>query len=218
MLIWVCAAALVLAAILSARWGGNRVDSLGRPRGFPTISVGLCLAVAVGGAVPVGLHARTERRLSAVASKVAGLSLTVHCQTVGEASLDVGQELGYVAFDESGVPERRTVIKRGPCAELSKGLGADPAGVSRDMLIAVHVLTHETMHMAGTTDEAITECQAMQRDAVTARLLGADADAARALAVRYHREIYPSMPSTYRTDNCVPGGSLDERLPDAPWS
>jgi hypothetical protein len=82
----------------------------------------------------------------------------------------------------------------------------------------VHVLTHETMHMAGSTDEAIAECRAVQRDAAMARRLGADAADARALAARYWREIYPAMPDNYRTGQCAPGAALDEQLPDAPWS
>jgi hypothetical protein len=82
----------------------------------------------------------------------------------------------------------------------------------------VHVLTHESMHMRGLTDEAAAECAAVQRDAMTARLLGADATAATALARSYWTQMYPRMSDDYRSGECTPAGPLDEHLPDAPWS
>ncbi len=217
MLIWLSGALLVLAAGLTLRWSRRRYDALGRPTGFPAISVGLCLVIGLGSMIPVGLHARTEHRLSAAASAIDGAPSTVHCQTVSEASVDAGPELGYVKFGADGVPEHHALIKWKPCRELSKWLGSDQKHPDRDELIAVHVLTHEAMHMAGTTDEAITECRAMQRDAAMARRLGADPASARALAERYWQEIYPNMPEAYRTGDCARGGSLDEHRPDPPW-
>jgi hypothetical protein len=216
-LIWVSAALFVVAAGLALRWSQFRYDAIGRSRPFPAISVTLCLVTAVGTAIPVGLHVRTEHRLNSAASVVAGVEVSVHCQGAGEAAVDIGPELGYVRFGADGVPERHALMKWKPCRDLASWLGSDRRRPSRGQLIAVHVLTHEAMHMAGTTDEAITECKAMQRDAVMARELGADAEAAQALAVRYWREIYPAMPDAYRTSNCAPGGPLDEHLPTPPW-
>ena len=217
MLIWVSAAALVLAAGLTVRWFGAQYDALGRRRDFPRISVALCLVIGIGTAIPVGLHVRTEHRLDTAASALAGAPVTVHCQNASEATFDLGPELGYVKFGADGVPERHTLIKWKPCHDLAAWLGSDRKHPTRGQMIAVHVLTHETMHMAGATDEAITECRAMQRDATMARRLGADPGAARALAVRYWQEIYPSMPEAYRTGGCRSGGELDEHLPDPPW-
>jgi hypothetical protein len=216
-LIWLSAAALLLGVGLTVRWSLTRFDALGRSRSFPTISVVLCLVIGLGSAIPVVRHARTEHRLSAVASAMAGKPVTVHCQTAGEASLDLGPELGYVRFGADGVPEPHTVIKWKPCRDLVAWLGSDREHPTRSQMIAVHVLTHETMHMSGATDEAITECRAMQRDAAMAVRLGAEPSAALALAVRYQREIYPSMPDGYRSSGCVSGGQLDEHLPDSPW-
>jgi hypothetical protein len=217
-LIWVSAALLVLAAGLTLRWYRARFDALGRPRPFPVISVSLCLVFGLGSAVPVGLHLRTERRISAAASAIGGIDASVHCQNAGEASFDLGPELGYVKFGVNGVPEHHALIKWEPCHKLAGWIGSDHEHASQAEVIAVHVLTHETMHMAGSTDEAVTECRAMQRDTAMARRLGADPTAARALAVRYWREVYPRMPDNYRTAACRPGGLLDEHLPDPPWS
>jgi hypothetical protein len=216
-LIWLSGALLLLAAGLTVRWSRDRYDALGRPNDFPLISVGLCVVIGLGAVIPVGLHARTEHRLGAAASAIAGEPVSVHCQTLGEASVDLGPELGYVKFGADGIPERRTVIKWKPCRELASWLRSDKQHPSRDELIAVHVLTHETMHMAGSTDEAITECRAMQRDAAMARQLGADPEEARTLATDYWREIYPAMSDAYRSAGCAPGGLLDEHLADPPW-
>lgn len=217
MLIWLSAALLVLAAGLTLRWSLARFDALGRPRPFPVISTSLCLVIGLGSAVPVGLHIRTEHRISAAASTIGGIQASVHCQSAGEATFDLGAELGYVKYGLDGVPEHHALIKWQSCRELADWIGSDHRHPSRAEVIAVHVLTHETMHMAGSTDEAVTECRAMQRDAAMARRLGADRSAADALAARYWREVYPEMPDNYRTGDCVPGGKLDEHLPDPPW-
>ena len=81
----------------------------------------------------------------------------------------------------------------------------------------MHVLTHEAMHLSGRLNEAAAECAAVQRDAHTARLLGAPDAAAGELAAAYWRNIYPLMPDGYRSPECRSGGALDERLADASW-
>jgi hypothetical protein len=94
----------------------------------------------------------------------------------------------------------------------SEGIGA-----SREQMIAVHVLTHESMHLSGVRNEAESECRAMQRDAWMARLLGAARSDARYLASWYWRTIYPNMSPGHRSDDCVPGQAFDAGLPDPPW-
>jgi hypothetical protein len=84
-------------------------------------------------------------------------------------------------------------------------------------VVAVHVLTHEAMHLSGQLNEAAAECAAVQRDARTARLLGAPDSAAAELAAAYWRNLYPLMPDGYRSAGCRQGGPLDEGLTDAPW-
>jgi hypothetical protein len=79
------------------------------------------------------------------------------------------------------------------------------------------VLTHESIHVTGVRDEAQTECAAMQLDAGMAERLGASPQAAADLAIAYWREIYPRMPASYRSEECVLGGALDTGRQDAPW-
>jgi len=127
----------------------------------------------------------------------------------------VGADLGYVAFGPDGVPERRTLIKRDQCGDLSDYLRSDQEQPTSEQIVAVHVLTHEAIHMSGVRSEAETECLAMQRDAQMAELLGASPEAAR-LSVTYWREVYPRMPDAYRSEECTSGGALDAGRPDAP--
>jgi electron transfer flavoprotein alpha subunit len=84
-------------------------------------------------------------------------------------------------------------------------------------VVAVHVLTHEAMHVAGDRTEATTECRALQHDARTVVLLGGTTAQGRQLATRVATEVYPRMPDEYRTAECRPGGALDLTPDDASW-
>ena len=218
MLTWVAIGAAAGALLVAGGWLLRRTDALGRPRGFPVWSVALLGLLAVAATVPVVRAARLEDRLSAAASTLVGSPVRVDCQSRGQEMTDLGHELGWVAYDEVGRPQPRALIKRRPCSALREYLGSDKDSPSHDQVVAVHVLGHEARHMAGQTVEAEAECAAVQRDALTARLLGATPEQARALARTYWLEVYPDMPDAYRTAECAPGMRLDEHLPDAPWA
>lgn len=210
--------ALCGAGFLAGKWYLNRYDRLGRPRRFPSISVGLLVVLAVVLATPTILRHREEAKLDKVASILVGAPATVHCQTFGQTFTDTTGDLGYVKFDADGVPQHHTTIMRGPCADLKHYYDGDQLHPSRDEIVAVHVLTHESMHMRGQPVEALAECEAMQRDAETAQLLGASPTEAIELARAYWLQVYPLMSPTYQSSDCTAGGSLDEHLPDPPWS
>jgi hypothetical protein len=217
-LTWLSFGLLASVAAVVVRWLAARVDAIGRRRAFPWTSIVLLAALAAATATPGVLDGVRERRLARVASAVVGAKVGVHCQSFGEAFVDAGIELGYVRYGPDGVPEHATLIKRDQCRDLAAYQRADKHDPSRAQVLAVHVLTHEAMHMAGIVEEARAECAAVQRDARTARLLGASAADARVLAGRYWRTVYPLMPESYRTPECGPGRSLDEAGPDAPWT
>jgi hypothetical protein len=216
-LIWVCIAAAIGALVLVGRWRFSAPDQLGRRKRFPSIAVPVLLVVAAATGWVSYSHHQLEVRLSAVASQLVGAPVKVHCQTVGESFLDAGAEAGYVVFRD-GIPEHKTLIKRDTCNALRAFEHSTGANPTPDEIAAVHVLTHESMHMAGTTSESVAECKAMQRDAVTARLLGASSTDAAALARRYWLEDYPRMQDDYQSAQCGPRLALDEKLPDAPWN
>lgn len=217
MLTWVALAAAVVGAGVVLRWALRRVDSLGRPRPFPAVSFGAALLVVLAAGIPAVLNARLEHRLAGVATELVGSPVRVHCQTFGQTWTEARTELGYVRFDVNGRPEPRTVLAWQACRDLGAWLRSDRGSQVRDQVIAVHVLTHESMHMAGTINEAETECYAVQRDARTAMALGATHAQAVQLARTYWRQVYPQMPDEYRSLACAPGGDLDQHLPDAPW-
>jgi hypothetical protein len=217
MLTWLAGASCMAAVVVATRWWLRRVDGLGRHRPFPIFSVVLLVLLGVGMLVPGVRRAQLEHRLEMVASELVGAPVDVKCQTAGQEFMDVGSELGYVRAGPDGLPEHATLIKRGPCKSLSHYLHSNHDRPDDSQVLAVHVLTHEAMHMAGITSEARAECLAMQQDARTARLLGASPDEAVVLARRYWRTYYPRMPERYVSPECRPGGDLDRFWPDAPW-
>ena len=210
-------AALIGAGYLTIRWLLNRYDSLGRAKPFPSIAVGGLILIGTALLVPFFLRVRLEGRLETASSAIVGVPVEVDCQAFGEAFVDAGMELGYVRFSPDGVPERRTLIKRQQCKDLSDYIGGGHADVVHEQVVAVHTLTHEAIHMSGVTSEAETECVAMQRDAEMARLLGAEPADAISLARYYWDNVYPRMPEPYSSGDCRDGGALDRNLPDAPW-
>jgi hypothetical protein len=76
-------------------------------------------------------------------------------------------------------------------------------------LLAVHVLAHEAIHLAGVVDEAVTDCLAMQVDAQVAQRLGAGRAFARSLAREYWNHYYPSQERRYRSPRCRDGRAFD---------
>lgn len=210
-------AAFAAAAAVIGRWTRRRTDGLGRPRDLPVWSLVLLVSLGVAFELPVARRHLQERQLESVASRLVGHRVAVHCQTNAAALIDMGQELGWVRFDLDGVPEPQTLLKRQACHGL-RSYAKHRTRPSEDEVIAVHVLTHEAMHMRGETQEAVTECQALQRDADTARMLGATAIQARRLARTYWLVVYPTMSDDYRSTACGPGKALDEGLVSAPWA
>ncbi|MFZ0160445.1 MAG: hypothetical protein WAL50_15570 [Kineosporiaceae bacterium] len=217
-LLTVCLGLGVLAVAVTLRWTVMRVDALGRPRPFPAATVGISAAAAVLCAVPIIRHAQLESRLADVAGVLAGHKVTVRCETVGQTWLEVHPERGYVQFGADGVPERHAVITYDTCQDLADWVRSDHSEATEDQMIAVHVLTHEAMHMRGITNEAEAECAALQRDRQTGLLLGANLNEAQALVRRYLLTVYPQMPDAYRSGECRPGGAMDEQLENSPWA
>lgn len=162
-----------ISAVIVLRWVLTRRDALGRRRAFPVISTVLALVVSAACGYPVLRHNRLEDDLSTAATALVGSPVRIICQTMSQAWLDAHPEGGYVRFDSNGRPETTATITVGTCHDLTAWLESDRSAPSRDAAIAVHVLTHEAMHLRGEGIEGVAECQAVQRDAVTAERLGA---------------------------------------------
>ncbi|WP_143448676.1 hypothetical protein [Kineosporia sp. A_224] len=212
---------LGLGAAVAVRWAFTRVDALGRPVRFPVVAVAVPVVVALVLAVPVARRSRTEHRLSDVASVLAGRTVHVDCSSSGAGLVHVGRDVAHVDFDAAGRPGDVAVLGDAVCDDVERwrrGLdGTPPARADVEGATAVHVLTHEAMHLGGRVDEGQAECAAVQRDAATARMLGADDVQARRLARTYWLVVHPTVPEPYRTSGCAAGQGLDEHLADAPW-
>jgi hypothetical protein len=155
--------------------------------------------------------------MSHAASALAGRPVHVTCQRLTGTFVDAGAELGYVQWGPDGKPVDETVLKYDTCKHLYDWLGSDKQDPSFDEVVAVHVLAHESEHLAGEHDESVAECYSVQTTAETAELLGATREQARALARRYWREVYPYMPDGYRNDQCKDGGALDLQPDTTDW-
>ena len=100
------------------------------------------------------------------------------------------------------------------CENLKSYLN-NPEEANRRELFALHVLTHEAMHVAGEFNEVIADCKAFQRNHRMAELLGVPKHISVKNAVDAHRNRSKRHP--YYSEKCEPGQAMDEKLPDAVW-
>src|SRR4051794_1711096 len=190
------------------------------------------LAVAVPGWLAVAHHDRAvnQDRLSAIATEIAGRPVRVHCPGVLGRVLSWDTVEGSVRFDAAGRPADVADVRARACAELDALAEGCRAGVlacvsmggacgeAGDALaMAVDVVTHESYHLAGVIDEAVTECRSLQTMARTAERLGATPEQGRRLAAYELDSGYERLPDRYRSGECRDGGALDQRPRDSTW-
>lgn len=189
-------------------------------RRVPWITLGIVVALVVPLFVTERQWISAENRFAAISRAEAGNVIGIHCQRLGESLTYAGSDLGHVQFDEGGFPTGPATLVYDTCRGLSTYLDMTPRErdhPTEEVMVAVHVLTHETAHLTGLVSEAEAECWAMQHDARTAQGLGATPAQAQALAERYWREVYPRMATAYRSETCAPGGPLDRTPNDDVW-
>jgi hypothetical protein len=157
-----------------------------------------------------------ERRLSAIASQIAGRAVKVHCPGPLGRVFGGSTAEGWVKFDAAGRPAGETKLQKTSCAELdalAEGRRAKElectarAGIlcgrrGPEVAMAVDVVTHEAFHMSGIRDEAATECASLHRMSTTAVQLGATPEQGVALARGQFNESYPLMGEVYRSADC----------------
>jgi len=170
-----------------------------------------------------------ERRLSTIASSIAGREVKVQCPAAVGRLFGWDIVEGSVRFDANGRPADETKLRQTSCAELdaiAEGRRAQElacigrTGIAcgrhgRETAMAVDVVTHEAFHLRGIMDEAATECRSLQTMAWTAQQLGATAEQGRAMAKAQFQGAYLELPDQYRSGACAEGGALDLR-PDDP--
>jgi len=157
-----------------------------------------------------------ERRLSAIASEIAGRPVAVRCPGPLARVFGGSTAEGWVEFDAAGRPAEETRLQAIPCAELdalaegrrAKELACtERAGIlcgarGTELAMALDVVTHESFHLRGVRDEAQAECSALQTMGTTAQRLGATAQQGAALARAEYLEVYPRMGGVYRSAEC----------------
>ena len=202
---------LVLGLVVWLGWLAFRAWALGT-RPYVTLAVVLMLLVPA-----MWTEIRWLRVQAAATTAVQQLtgnpSARVQCQRALGTFLWAGADLGRVEWDE---PDRAWLTLE-TCQHLGSWYRSDHSAPALDEAIAVHVLSHEAMHVDGDRNEATTECRALQHDARTVVLLGGTAEQGSALAERIATEVYPTMSDEYRSSECRSGGPLDLTPGDASW-
>jgi hypothetical protein len=177
------------------------------------------LALALLFAWPPFRYWRTERLLSAKATELAEFHRAkVHCNTIFDTLFD-SESLA------SGHANPRTgeIVFQYPWCERFIAYLDHPERADRAEIVSLDILTHESMHVRGEYNEAITECEAVQRNYRTARMLGVPDAVARRNALDYYQNVYMlkgqigGMQAAYFSNECAPGKAMDEHLADSTW-
>ena len=161
---------------------------------------------------------RNEHRLADIASAIAGRDVDVHCPGLLARLADVSSHAGTVFFDEHGRPANFTDLDEQTCSELER-FAEDKSGDGEESKVAraLHVLAHESSHLAGIRDEAAADCYGLQRTAFVAESLGADPAKAQQLARLALAERAVTAPADYRSSECHDGGTLDLDPASSVW-
>lgn len=197
---------VALGLLALAVW---RARFIAEPRGSRRVALILFMVptLAFGWAVAVEFrHQWAQRQATAVTRALTGNpDATSVCQRYAPDLFDLQQTRGHVMGDQPDVAH----LRRSTCNDFFSWVVSDKHDPTPAQVTAVHVVVHEAMHVAGEYVEAVAECTAMQRDAEAARLLGATADEAQALAEAYYAIEYPRMRDAYRSGDCTADGALD---------
>jgi hypothetical protein len=180
----------------------------------------VCLVLALGFAWPPYRNWRFERFLSAKATQIADLHPAhVHCNTIVDTMLDQ-----YMLAIAHADPRTGKIGIQYPWCRTLMAFLNHPERANARELDSLNMLTHESMHVRGERNEALTECEAVQRNYRAARLLGVPDRVAKKDALAYYygdymrREQVGGMSGSYFSDQCAPGKEMDEYLSDSTWA
>ena len=168
---------------------------------------------------------REQDRLAVVASTIVGHKVGVHCPNVFKKLVDVSGEAGTVKFDDHGRPARHTDLAPETCDALRNVGSVDfscldsaTCGYKQFRVAwALHTLAHEAFHLRGISEEAVTECYAMQTTAAVAVALGIPSTRAAQIQRWVWTKGYPNEPEEYSTPSCRNGTRLDLHPGSSVW-
>jgi hypothetical protein len=188
------------------------------PMSKPYLVVVLALAVLF--AWPTVHRWYFQWHLSAMATELAdGHRAKVHCNTMFDTMLDSEMLASGHANPLTG----EIAIQKPWCDRLMAYL-AHPARADELEVVSLDIFTHESMHVRGEMNEARTECQAVQRNYRSAKLLGVPDETAKKNALDYYNTTYQmrgkigGMQAAYYSNQCAPDKAMDEHLSDSTWA
>lgn len=191
-----------------------------RPTPISKPYLAIVLALALLFAWPPVHTWHFERFLSVKATELAdGHPAHVHCNTVWDTMLDPAMLAAGHADPDSG----KIGLQHPWCSTLRSYLN-HPSRASEEELWALAMFTHESMHVRGERNEARTECEAVQRNYRSAKLLGVPDVIAKRNALDYYNNLYKArrdegiMQAEYYSDECAPDKAMDEHLSDSTWT
>ncbi|MBA2461901.1 MAG: hypothetical protein H0V45_09090 [Actinobacteria bacterium] len=171
---------------------------------------------------------QNERRLALVVTEVAQRDVGVDCPGLLARLVEVTPNAGWVDFDEHGLPSDRAHLSGSTCRSLERLWRADEPpsfGCLRDVCLretfelvaGIVTLAHESWHLRGVTNEAQTQCYAIQTAELVGLRLGVAPADARSVADFLAARDANAPPGDYHSPECRPGGSFDLHPETGAW-
>ena len=219
-MLWLAAASFFCwCAFREVLWSFVPRPGFPAPRPISKPYLALVTLLALGFAWPPVRQWQFQAMLSARATELAeGHRAHVHCNTVFDTMLDTEMLAAGHANPATG-----DIVFQAPWCGTLRAYLAHPGRASGREIASLGIFTHEAMHVRGELNEAITECEAVQRNYRAARMLGVPDEIAKRNALAYYDTTYRErariggMQSAYYSDECAPGRALDEHLSDSIW-
>jgi len=179
----------------------------------------LALVLALGG-WQVLRREQNERRLALVATEVAQRRVDVDCPGFLGRLVEITPNAGWVDFDENGRPADNTHLSAATCASLERVWRAEEPHTffclrtvcleeTYELVAGIVTLAHESWHLRGITNEAQTQCYAIQTSELVGLRLGVAPMDARAIADFVAARDASSNDSEYHSPECRSGGAYD---------
>jgi hypothetical protein len=174
---------------------------------FPIISVSLCavLLAFLGWQEMRWQFVQTEgsRAVRSVSLNKEG---TLRCQRFSEAFFDINTSRAGMV---SSARPNEAVVNYEQCLDLMDWMSGDKKSATPKQVQALHVLTHEAVHVSKEYNEAVTECTAMNRDYLTVQALGGSKELMSTMPQQYYKEFFPRMSSEYTLPGCLISPEFD---------
>lgn len=173
---------------------------------------------------------QNEHGLARVASQVAEREVGVSCPGFWTRLVEITPSAGWVSFDENGRPADKTQLSAQTCSSLEQLRRDGPPEVAclldgrlacpRSTLEIVQgmiTLAHESWHLRGVTNEARTQCYAVQTVDFVARGFGFTPREAAIVAASAALDDAHSALGEYHSLDCRPGGRYDLHPETRTW-